>query len=377
MRSSKPTTCSPALPEPAAERKDCAAAPESARRRRGATDAPPGKRAAGTLLADARTAIAPVLRAAVATLGHPLDRMAGYHFGWCDADGNLRAGAHGKGLRPALTLAAAAACGASPADAVHAGAAVELLHNFSLVHDDVMDADPLRHGRPTVWRIWGSTNATLLGDALQALAFAVLSDGGVPESAGAPAVIRLARTTATLCHGQYQDCDFETRPDVTVEDYLSMAAGKTAVLLGCSCALGALCAGADSRTVAVLNTFGRNLGLAFQLVDDAIDIWGDPVVTGKPRHSDLRARKRSFPIVCALTSGTPAGAELARMYRDPRPMSDADAVRAAELVDEAGGRQRTQRRADQALRAALTCLPAGLVVDDLVTLAHVVVQRNR
>lgn len=377
MRSSKPTTYQPPQYLPAVERKDCGLPRDAARRSRPAGEAPPGSRSAAALLADARTAITPVLRAAVATLGHPLDRMAGYHFGWCDTEGNLRAGAHGKGLRPALTLAAAAACGAPPAEAVHAGAAVELLHNFTLVHDDVMDADPLRHGRPTVWRVWGVTNATLLGDALQALAFAVLSDGGVPEPVGAAAVIRLARTTATLCHGQYQDCDFETRPAVSVEDYLAMAAGKTAVLLGCSCALGALCAGADSRTVAAFNTFGRNLGLAFQLVDDAIDIWGDPTVTGKPGLSDLRAKKRSFPVVCALTSGTPAGAELARRYRDPRPLSQADAEYAAELVAAAGGREQTQQRADRALRAALDSLPDELGCEDLLTLAHVVVQRNR
>ncbi|MFF0497646.1 polyprenyl synthetase family protein [Nocardia aobensis] len=377
MRLSKLTTYPPEQRLPAADRKDCALPREPGRRPRASSDATPGTRSAGALLADAHTAIAPVLRAAVATLGHPLDRMAGYHFGWCDAEGNPRTGAHGKGLRPALTLAAAAACGAPVADAVHAGAAVELLHNFSLVHDDVMDADPVRHGRPTVWRVWGTTNATLLGDALQALAFAVLSDGGVPEETGAAAVIRLARTAATLCHGQYQDCDFETRPDVSVEDYLSMAAGKTAVLLGCSCALGALCAGADSRTVAAFNTFGRNLGLAFQLVDDAIDIWGDPAVTGKPALSDLAARKRSFPVVCALASDTDAGRELARLYREPRPMTTADVARAAELVAAAGGRELTRDYADRALRSALAGLPSGVARGDLETLAHVVVRRNR
>lgn len=329
-------------------------------------------------MADARATIIPVLRTAVATLGHPLDRMAEYHFGWCDAEGNLlRNGPHGKGLRPALTLASAAAFGGEPVDAVHAGAAVELLHNFSLVHDDLMDADTVRHGRPTVWRIWGDINATLLGDALQALAFAVVSDGGVPEAACGPAVIRLARTTAALCHGQYQDCDFPRRADVTVEDYLEMAVGKTAVLLGCSCALGALCGGADSRTVAAMNTFGRNLGLAFQLVDDAIDIWGDPMVTGKPGLSDLLARKRSFPVVSAIASGTAAGDELAAIYRHPSPMSRLDAEYAAELVTAAGGREHTQQRADRALRAALTSLPATADCEDLRTLAQMVIARNR
>lgn len=349
---------------------------DSAHRGPGGRDTANGEHSVRRQLADARSAIEPVLRAAVASLTDPLDRMAGYHFGWCEPSGTPAPGVQGKALRPALAFAAASACGGDIAQTVHAAAAVELLHNFSLVHDDVMDADDTRHGRPTVWRLWGETNATLLGDALQALALGVLSDG-VPEPVTAEAVIRLARTTVALCQGQYEDCAFETRPSVSVDEYLAMAAGKTGALLGCSCALGALCAGADHRVVSAMHTFGRELGLVFQLVDDAIDIWGDPAVTGKPAHSDLLRRKQSYPVVCALASDTSAGRELARMYRSRQPMTPARAARAAELVEEAGGRQRTAHRAATSLRNAVEAIPADMASDDLLALAHLVAHRNR
>lgn len=345
---------------------------------RGSTGFDPatGERTARRQLADARHAIEPILRSAVTSLAEPLDRMAGYHFGWCDTSGTAAPGVQGKALRPALTFAAAAACGGDTAQAVHAAAAVELLHNFSLVHDDVMDTDDTRHGRPTVWRIWGETNATLLGDALQALALGVLSDG-VPEPVTAEAVIRLARTTVALCRGQYEDCAFETRPSVSVDEYLTMAAGKTGALLGCSCALGALCAGADHRVVSGMHTFGRELGLVFQLVDDAMDIWGDPAITGKPAHSDLLHRKQSYPVVCALASDTSAGRELARIYHARQPMTAERAARAADLVEAAGGRQRTMQRAATSLRCAVDALPREMASDDLLALAQLVAHRNR
>lgn len=335
------------------------------------------ERIARRQLADARRAIDPVLRAAVGGLAEPLDQMAGYHFGWCDPEGiEITDGVQGKALRPALTFAAAAACGGSVDDSVHAAAAVELLHNFSLVHDDVMDGDPFRHGRQTIWRLWGETNATLLGDAMQALALGVLSDG-VPEPVTAEAVIRLARATMTLCRGQYEDCAFAERTSISVAEYLQMASGKTGALLGCACALGALCAGADHRVVSAMHTFGCEIGLVFQLVDDVIDIWGDPAVTGKPAHSDLISRKQSFPVVSALASDTSAGRELARIYQARQPITAARAARAAVLVEEAGGRRETLERISGALGAALDVLPTDLATGDLTALAHLVAHRDR
>lgn len=335
----------------------------------------PTERRARRRLTEARVAIDPVLRSAVGSLAEPLDRMAGYHFGWCDPDGVDVQGVQGKALRPALTFAAARACGGGIEEAVYAAAAVELLHNFSLVHDDVMDTDPFRHGRPTVWRIWGETSATLLGDALQALALGVMCDGA-PETVTSEAVIRLSRATVTLCRGQYEDCSFETRPTVTVDEYLTMAAGKTGALLGCACALGALCAGADHQVVSAMHTFGTELGLVFQLVDDFIDIWGDPAITGKPAHSDLIHRKQSFPVVCALESETAAGRDLARLYHSRHPMTPSRAARAADMIEQAGGRQRTLRRASTALDAAFAALPDDYASADLTALAQLVAYRD-
>ncbi|MEU6584917.1 polyprenyl synthetase family protein [Nocardia sp. NPDC046763] len=350
----------------------CARAPESISR---PLDAGTERRAHGRL-SEARVAIEPVLRSAVGALAEPLNVMAGYHFGWCDPEGRTASGAQGKALRPALAFAAAAACGGDVEASVHAAAAVELLHNFSLVHDDVMDTDAFRHGRPTVWRIWGETNATLLGDALQAVALGVLCDGA-PETVTAEAVIRLTEAMVALCRGQYADCAFETWRTVSGDEYLAMAAGKTGALLGCACALGALCAGADHRVVSAMHTFGIEIGLVFQLVDDFIDIWGDPDVTGKPAYSDLIHRKQSFPVVCALESGTAAGRELARLYHARHPMTAARAARAADLIEQAGGRQHTLRRADAALDVAFAALPGDLASDDLTALARLMAHRDR
>lgn len=340
------------------------------------TSLPVGEQSAATLLGHARDMIDPILHAAVESLPHPLDLMAGYHFGWTDADGAPTLVETGKGLRPALTFGAATACHADPEAAAHAAAAVELVHNFSLVHDDLMDADPIRHGRPTVWHLWGATNATLLGDGLQALAVGILADG-VPDAVVGEAVARLARAMITLCGGQTHDCAFETRSSVTVGEYLSMAAGKTGALFGCACALGALCAGSDPFVVARMNTFGRELGVAFQLIDDVIGIWGDPQTTGKPVGSDLVRRKQSFPVIWALTSDTAAAKQLSALYRGRGPMTASDVAAAKRFIEKARSLERTLEFADERMAAALTALPPEAAVNDLEVLAHFVAQRNR
>lgn len=302
--------------------------------------------------------------------------MAGYQLGWWDASGVGAKAVAGKGFRPALVFASAVACGGDCRAAAPAAAAVELLHNFTLVHDDVMDADPVRRGRPTVWRVWGKGNALLLGDALQAAAARVLA-AVQPGDVSAVAVQRLADTTVELCDGQFTDCMFETQSGVGVGDYLQMAMAKTGSLMGCSCALGALLAGADTATVSALDTFGRELGLAFQCADDIIGIWGDDVVTGKTAGNDLARRKRSLPVIAALQSGTSAGAELAALYRDSMALP-ADAVAAATLlVAAAGGREAAQQQADAHGGAAISALPQHLRNSELATLASIAGRRDR
>lgn len=332
--------------------------------------------AADSLLAHARSTIDSVLRGAVGTLLEPMDRMAAYHFGWLDTEGSPAAGPNGKGLRPALTLAAARACHGDPAAARNAAAAVELLHNFTLIHDDIMDADPRRHNRPTVWRVWGESSAILLGDALLALAMRVVVDDA-EQAVVAQAVTELSDTTITLCSGQHEDCAFEQRTVVGIEDYLSMAERKTGALMASACALGSLYGGADRSAVSRLHTFGKELGVAFQLIDDMIGVWGNPGATGKPVGGDLARRKKSFPVICTLTSGTADAEHLATLYRKPESMSESDIETATGLLERAGSREHCWQYAARRVSAALAALPAGIDTAELESLVFLATYRDR
>ncbi|MEU7938369.1 family 2 encapsulin nanocompartment cargo protein polyprenyl transferase [Microbispora bryophytorum] len=314
-----------------------------------------GVRTAADVLARTRDLVEPALRRAVGTLPPSMRRVAGYHFGWWDARGRPTPACGGKALRPAFTLLAAESAGGDPDTALPAAVAVELVHNFSLVHDDVMDGDAVRRHRPTVWNVFGRSEAILAGDSLLALAFAVLAEGGRP----ADSARTLARCVQSLLDGQSADLGFEERGDVSLGECVRMAEGKTGALFGCACALGALQAaglsgGATTEQTAFLRVFGERVGLAFQIVDDLLGIWGDPAVTGKPVHSDLRNRKKSLPVVAALTSGTSAGRALAVLFR--HPLAQTDLARAARLVDEAGGRAWSLARVDDLLSEALEAL---------------------
>lgn len=327
-----------------------------------------------------RFAVDPVLRAAVGTLPTAMRRICGYHLGWWDAQGTETHGGAGKAVRPALVLAAAQAAGAQPdtAMAIHAAAAVELVHNFTLLHDDVMDGDETRRSRPTAWTVFGRPDAILAGDALQALAAKLLAAQHVPQTG--EALRRLSDCIIDLCEGQHEDCAFEHRADVTPKQCLTMAEGKTGALLGCACALGALYAGAPTHIVAGFDTFGRRLGLAFQLIDDVLGIWGDPAVTGKPAGADLTAMKKSLPVTVALASKTDAGNQLADLYREGRPIEGDRVAYAADLVEQAGGRAWAQTQAvayaDAAVEHLKTLLPDPDRTADLLALAELITHRD-
>jgi geranylgeranyl diphosphate synthase type I len=329
----------------------------------------------GRFLDHARATVDPALRGAIDTLPPGMRRVAGYHFGWWDADGADVLTSTGKAIRPALLFAAARAVGGVPDEAVDAAAAVEVVHNFSLLHDDVIDADLTRRHRQTAWSVFGQPDALMAGDALLALAFTLLGDTRAAHR-------RLAECVIELCEGQHLDCAFESRTDITLFECLAMAHAKTGALLGCCCALGGLYGGGAPDTVAALDGFGRRLGLAFQLVDDLLGIWGDPDRTGKPARADLAARKKSLPVVYALTSGTRASRLLEGWYRaaGPLPDRDSDLVDMADLVAEAGGREWARKRAETEIAAALdeltTALPDPATTRELRALAALVTQRQ-
>ncbi|MFI2430889.1 family 2 encapsulin nanocompartment cargo protein polyprenyl transferase [Streptomyces sp. NPDC018693] len=335
---------------------------------------------AAAILERSRAAVDPELRAAIDALPVSMRRVARYHFGWEHADGTPAEGHAGKAIRPALVLTAAAALGGAPARtaAVRAAAAVELVHNFTLLHDDVMDRDATRRHRPTAWTVFGDADAILAGDALQARALMLLAED--PHPAAPAAAARLAACVVELCEGQHADTALETRaPDeVTLTEVLTMAEAKTGALLGCACALGALYAGAAEEDVAALDAFGRESGLAFQLIDDVIGIWGDPRRTGKPARADLAARKKSLPVVAALASGTPAAAELAELYALPHDKEDLE--RTALAVERAGGRDWAQEQAADRMSHAMDelsrAIPDPESAGGLLALAEFVTRRS-
>jgi geranylgeranyl diphosphate synthase type I len=342
---------------------------------------------AAALLERARASVDPVLWAAIGSLPGSVRRIARYHFGREHADGTPAGGSSGKAIRPALVLAAAGALGGpgTRTAAVRAAAAVELVHNFTMLHDDVMDRDTTRRHRPTAWTVFGEADAILAGDALQALALRLLAEDPHPASAAAAA--RLADRVVELCAGQHADTALERRgpAGITLDEALAMAEAKTGALLGCACVLGALYAGASADDVAALEAFGREAGLAFQLIDDVIDIWGNPQRTGKPAGAGLTARKKSLPVVAALASGTPAAAELAEMYEaSSEKGSDQgnaeELARTALAVERAGGRDWAQGQAAdrmaRAMRQLARAVPDPEAAGGLLVLAEFVTRRS-
>ena len=319
----------------------------------------------------------PAMRTAIARLD-PSTRLASeYHLGWCDSDGTPTTGNGGKAFRPALALLSAQAVRASTEVAVPGAVAVELVHNFSLLHDDVIDGDMERRHRKTVWAIWGVPTAILAGDAMLALAHEVVLES--PSAHNAEAAVIVARVTRELTRGQTLDVAFESRPTVTLAECIDMAIGKTGSLLAAASSIGAVLAGADTVTVEALHTFGIEFGLAFQLVDDVLGIWGDPAVTGKPVHSDLRSRKKSLPVTWAMAHER-FGSDIQDWLCTPGD-PDIDSIAAiAGILSDAGARDWALAEAAARMGAAERALDA---VDldpgarsDLMALAKYCVERT-
>jgi geranylgeranyl diphosphate synthase type I len=255
---------------------------------------------------------------------------------------------------------------------------MELVHDFTLLHDDVMDDDRERRGRPAAWTCFGIGPAICAGDALILLAQQVLlSDSSLHRG---EALSALLGATQTVIAGQALDLSFEGRVDISVEDYLSMSGKKTGALLGCSASIGAILAGGSEEQIDALREFGEALGLAFQAVDDWLGIWGDPARVGKPRASDLRQRKASLPIVMAMASDQTAGRALREWMQSDEEV-DEDAInRGVEWLDSLETEGATIALARRELERALESLEKMTLVPDakaeLAELARFVVERE-
>lgn len=222
--------------------------------------------------------------------------MMRYHMGWIDEQGNLQ-DAGGKLVRPTLLILTCECVGGDWRSALPAAAAVELVHNFSLIHDDIEDGDKERRQRATVWRIWGEPQAINVGDAMHSmsrLALNWLDDKVIAPKKILRAASILDKTCLELCEGQYLDILYESKVDININDYILMTDLKTASLITCSVKLGALLGTDDEATVQRFERFGRKLGMAYQMIDDVLGIWGD-----EP-FSDILKKKKTLPIIYAL-----------------------------------------------------------------------------
>jgi len=330
------------------------------------------------LLDELKRVVEPALRASVEAIADEQMRLiAGYQLGWNDEFGNAT-DAGGKAIRPALAVLSAQAVTGSPDAGIAPAVAVELVHNFSLLHDDVMDRDIERRHRKTGWVAFGEAQAILAGNAMLVRAVEVLLETG---EAGARSLPALLDATQILISGQSRDLLLEGRSSVEVDEVVEMEAGKTAALLACSSSIGALAAGADPATVAALYTYGHELGIAFQLVDDILGVVGDPRRTGKSSSSDVRAGKRSAPIVAALTSGTAAGDRLTELLKDGPPTTEQDVALATELIRDSGGLEWAGAQADARLAKALAAIAVLSLTDpaaaQLAAIADFIVNRDR
>jgi len=323
-------------------------------------------------------------------LARPLYEMLTYHLGLDQPDGP-----RGKRMRPLLGLLAFKSLGGEYGKALPAAAAVELGHNFSLVHDDIEDADRERRHRPTLWAIWGVPLAINAGDALFALSRLALYRLMEDEEYEPQKLLDLMKvydeTCLALCEGQYLDISFERRTDVTVDEYMEMIAKKTAALIGAAVETGAMMATEDPDVVEAYRRFGYDLGLAFQIADDLKGTFWTSAKSGKPEAGDVRKRKKTLPLVWALqNAGTEDRERLIRIYQptiratdgsgphdgEP-PMSDAEVLEVLDILERSGARRHTeeeaQRYRDRAVRYAVGLPVPAERIEELRTLVESVI----
>ncbi len=304
--------------------------------------------------------------------------MLRYPLGWVDEHNQPYPQQTGKRIRPILLLLSAEAAGGDWHAALPAAAAVELLHNFSLIHDDIQDDSDIRHGRPTVWKIWGRANAINAGDALFASAYHALNQLAA-TNLDAQVILSVwaifNRTNLELTRGQHLDMRFETQTVVSVEEYVSMIGGKSAALVSACAQMGALIGSGDEVLAAHFAAFGRDLGIAFQIRDDILGIWGKPDVTGKSAATDILSRKKSLPVLYGLAQSD----ALVELYRRPA-FSNADVDEAVRHLDAVQAQEYAIEHETRYFRGAIDALEAadlpGKAAQGLLSLAEALFQRN-
>jgi geranylgeranyl diphosphate synthase, type I len=305
--------------------------------------------------------------------------MQHYQLGWRDEQLAPASTVTGKLLRPYLVLLACRAAGGDVQQALPLAAAIQLVHDFTLIHDDIEDQSETRRGRPTVWKLWGLAQGINTGDGLLIVAHLAmhrLHEVGVPAEVALEVIKRFDQTILAVCEGQFLDLSYEGDLRIVEADYLAMISRKTAALVAAAGGLGAIVGGADGATAKALFDFGQNLGLAFQIQDDVLGIWGDPAATGKPAAGDLYRHKLSLPIIHALQHAEQRE-NLAELY-SKEYASEQDVQQILAILDQVGARGYVEgvaafyhqealaaldsvRGGNAAARAELRALTEGLV----------------
>jgi len=289
-------------------------------------------------------------------------------------------GLGGKRIRPVLTLMSCEAMGGKAQDALDVAVGVELFHNFTLLHDDVMDQADMRRGKPTVHRRWNANTAILSGDTMLTMAAQWVARA---DDAHLRRVVEMFnRTAIEVYEGQQMDMDYEHRNDVTEDEYIAMIRLKTSVLLGCACYMGAILANASDADAQALYDFGVNLGLAFQLQDDQLDVWGDPATFGKEIGGDIMNNKKTFLLIHAMHDATGDDAiELRRWLADPYAIRDEKVPAVRALYERLGLREKADEAIAHYNQLAIDALGQVHITDEareaLTALACQLVKRNR
>ena len=330
-----------------------------------------------------RSAINAALRETLDIDGLPVYQMLRYSMGWSDIHGNSSAGTEGKALRPTLCLFACEATCGSATRALQASVSLELIHNFSLIHDDIQDRDQTRHHRPTLWTVWGEPKALVAGNILRAIA-AMSVSRLVEQGVTFDGVLRvnslLTEAYLDMIEGQYLDISYEGRSDIGIAHYLDMISKKTGALIRCALTIGALIGTRDESTVRAFNDCGRSLGFVFQIRDDMLGIWGDEEATGKPVGADIRRKKSTLPVVFAMSQAQSRDIETLLSIYHGAAVGDKEVASVLDIMERVGAKEYAQSLAAEHRQQALDSL-AGVelaphVLQDMEDLAQFLMVRQ-
>ena len=285
----------------------------------------------------------------------------------------------GKRLRPYMVMKSCEMLGGKTKNAINAASAIEMVHNFTLVHDDIMDNDEMRHGVTTVHKKFGMPIAILAGDVLFSKAYQVVSSTSLPSNSVIELVSRLAKSCVDVCEGQLLDISMANSEKIPSQSqYIKMIEKKTAALFEVSCAMGAICANAKRKDVSNLSSFGKNLGIAFQITDDLIGVLGDPKITKKPVGNDLREGKKSLPILLAINRAKGENKEIILKTFSNSFATQDDIEKALKIIRRLKIEKTVRRQAQSYAQRAKRSLQSysGSAKKDLLALLSFVVKRS-